>query len=338
MDKIIATDEKYLLDTALAKLADKGLTAEIESMDENRQPDTKVRIGYGRRKLRYAVEIKQGLRPATLGAVLLQLERLGERALLVADYITPPLADTLKARGVAFIDAAGNAYLDEPPLLIWVKGEKPTLAPGAADNAGRAFQISGLKVLFVLLYNPEIANRPYRDIAQQAGVAHGTVGWVMNELSTLGFLAKVGSKRRLVQIARLFQQWTEAYARTLRPKLMLGRFRTENLEWWEQIDPLQYDLVLGGEAAAARLTKYLRPGTLTFYGRKLEPRLMRDQRLRADATGNVEFLKKFWFFEHDSPQLTPPILTYADLLATGDARCIETARLLEETIFARFDR
>ena len=339
MDKKTAAKTENLLNAALAKLADKGLTTEVETLECNGdRPDAKVHISYGERTLSYTVEVKHGLRPATLGTVLLQLERLDNRALLVTDYITPALADKLKACGVAFIDAAGNAYLDEPPLLVWVKGEKSTMPLGTTANAGRTFQVSGLKVLFVLLCKPEMAGHPYRNIAQQAGVAHGTVGWVMTELSALGFLVKVGGKRRLVQVERLFPQWVEAYARTLRPKLMLGRFRAESLDWWKSINPLKYGLVLGSEAAAAQMTKFLRPGTLTFYGTKPEPKLLLDQRLRADTIGNVEFIQKFWFFEHEPPELAPPILIYADLLATGEARCIETAQLLEDDILARFDR
>jgi len=46
---------------------------------------------------------------------LQQLERLGEQGLLVTDYVTPPIADTLRARRVAFLDTAGNAYLPQAP-------------------------------------------------------------------------------------------------------------------------------------------------------------------------------------------------------------------------------
>ncbi|HCN91356.1 MAG TPA: hypothetical protein DIT28_19630, partial [Oxalobacteraceae bacterium] len=47
--------------------------------------------------------------------------------------------------------------------------------------------------------------------------------------------------------------------------------------------------------------------------------------------------RRFWNFpgdpEHD--KLVPPLLVYADLLATGDARCIETAKMIYETYVAR---
>jgi hypothetical protein len=113
--------------------------------------------------------IKRGLRPATLGAVVQQIQRLGEKTLLIADYVTPQLADTLRNHGIAFIDTAGNAYINNPPILIWIKGERP-ITRVTHQPTGRAFQTSGLQVIFALLCNPELADRPYREIARLADV------------------------------------------------------------------------------------------------------------------------------------------------------------------------
>ena len=144
--------------------------------------------------------------------------------------------------------------------------------------------------------------------------------------------------RRLLQPERLLQQWVEAYARTLRPKLVLGRYKTETLDWWKTVDPQKYGLKLGGEAAAARLTRHLRPGTLTFFGPKAEPRFLLDQHLKTDPAGEVEILRRFWQFDNRAPALTPTLLVYADLLAIGDARCLETAKLLYDDIAAGLNK
>ena len=341
MDKTLKLHTKDVLDTAIAAARQLGLSVDVLQLEPQLgrdRADALIRLRHGDQEVLYAAEVKRGLRPAMLGAVLHQLKHLGRPALLVADYVTPPLADALKENDIAFLDAAGNAYLNHPPLLVWIKGQKLKETISAQEMTGRTFKPSGLQVLFPLLCHPDWADRPYREIAQFAGVAHGTVGWVLAELPKLGFMADVGGKRRLLQPERLLQQWVEAYARTLRPKLLIGRFRADLLDWYKTLDPRKYGFVLGGEAAAARLTHHLRPAMITLYGEKVEPRFLLDQRLRPDSHGNVEIRKRFWKFDNEDPMVTPHPLIYADLLVTGDARCLETAKLLYDEILHRFGR
>lgn len=333
--------ENQLLDTVLAQLVKFGLTATVEQRDidiADHQVDAYVRIGRDRKTRVYAVEVKKGLRPATLGAVLHQIEHAGKPPLLVTDYVTPPLAEKLKARNIAFLDAAGNAFLDQPPVYVWIKGEGPLEMPGTNKAKGRAFQASGLKVLFALLCNPDWVAAPYRGIARLAGVAHGTVGWVMADLPDLGFVAVIDGERRLLKPELLLKHWAEAYARTLRPKLILGRFRTDQAQWWDKVTPTKYDLAFGGEVAAERLTQALRPETVTLYGAKADPRLLIDYKLQKEPDGPVEILQRFWDFPTETKDLIPDPLIYADLLNIGDARCLEAADLIYVKIVNGFKR
>ena len=59
--------------------------------------------------------------------------------------------------------------------------------------------------------------------------------------------------------------------------------------------------------------------------------------MRANTRGPVEVLKRFWNFEGEDAVVVPLPLVYADLLAIGDARCLETANLLHERIVDRFN-
>lgn len=323
MDRRDATD---LLDQALAALEGMGVTGAVRWRERvGARPDAEVRLAFGGVDIDYAAEVKRHLRPATLGATMHQLARHRGKALLVTDHATPPIADALRAQGIEFIDTAGNAFLNQPPLLVWIKGQRPA-EPAVRVPTGRAFQTTGLQVLFTLLCKPEAVNLPYRDIAAMAGVAHGTVGWVMPELPRLGFVIEINKQRRLVEGERLLAQWVDAYLQKLRPKLLLGRYEAKDLAWTTNVDATRYDLLLGGEPAAQRKTGNLRPGTATFYGAKVPPQLLIDQRLRPDQAGTVEILKRFWTFEGERPGLVPDVLVYADLLATGDARCLEVAR------------
>lgn len=340
MDNKLPQADKDMLRAALTAVQWPGLRWNLVEQDLAcilGRPDAALRLHFDGGEVLYLVELKRGLRRATLGAAQHQMARYGENALLVTDYITPQMADELRTREVQFIDAAGNAYLRQPALYVWVKGQRPPEdeALGVAP-AGRAFRPTGLQVLFTLLCKPEIADLPYREIAVQAGVAHGTVGWVMAELPKLGFIAQMNGKRRLIDAERLLAQWVTAYAQTLRPKLILARYEAARLDWAETMDAKDYGLLLGGEPAAARLTHNLRPGTATLYGEKPNPRLLVDQRLQPNRQGNVEILRRFWTFDGETPGMVPHLLVYADLLAIGDTRCIETAGEMRADIVDRF--
>lgn len=345
MDKMPAVDDA-LLDAALNAARGLGVAAHIVQ----RQPqlgsthaDALVRIQHGAEQALYAADVKHALRPATLGVALHQLERLGQQALLVTDYVTPVLADELKARRIAFLDTAGNAYIEQAGLLIWIKGQKPAAKP-TAPVLGRAFQPTGLQVLFALLCKPQAINLPYRELAKMAGVAHGTVGWVIPDLQQLGFVRDLNGKRgtrRLFEQRRLLNQWTEAYARVLRPRTLIGRYYVPTLEGWKDWPLAEHDALWGGEPAAALLTGYLRPGELTLYADKLPGFLAARQKFMKEPAPShaavVEVRKRFWHFASapDHHNLVPPLLVYADLLATGDARCIETAKMIEDADVAR---
>ena len=337
--------ETELLQAAVQALEAYGIPAEIKP--EPRRPaggraraDAAFDLVLAGKHQTFLVEAKRWLTPGTLGHVVTRLRDFGKNALLVTDYVTPPVAEKLKELDIAFVDAAGNAYLRRPPVMIWVVGRKP-MVTRQRFRAGRAFQPTGLKLIFALLCRPDLVNAGFREIAEFAGVAHGTVGWVLGDLREMGYLIETGNTRtrvrRLRDPRKLLTQWAEAYARTLYPQLLMGRYQAAEPDWWKKLDAAKYKVLLGAEPAAAIATRYLRPGVVTLYAQETPARLMADYRLRKAETGNIELRRRFWPFDHkwEYPALTPPVLIYADLLATGDARCIETAQIIYDRYLAR---
>lgn len=337
--------EAELLHAAIQVLKAYGIPAEIKP--EPRKPagglaraDAAFDLVLAGRHQTFQVEAKRWLTPGTLGHVVTRLRDFGKNVMLVTDYVTPPVAEKLKALDIAFVDAVGNAYLHRPPVMIWVAGRKP-MVTRQRFRAGRAFQPTGLKLVFALLCRTDLVKTGFREIAKFAGVAHGTVGWVLGDLREMGYLVETGNKRtrvrRLRDIRKLLTQWAEAYARTLYPQLLMGRYQAADPGWWKKLDTAKYKVLLGAEPAAAITTGYLRPGVVTLYAEAMPARLMADYRLRKAEEGDIELRRRFWPFDHawEHPALTPPVLIYADLLATGDARCIETAQLVYDQYLAR---
>lgn len=270
-------------------------------------------------------------------AMLPLVGRLPEprKVIVVTREVTVELAERLRENNVQFMDEAGNAYINNPPIYIFIKGnrrEKVAVAPAT----GRAFKQTGLKVLFAFLCNPGLQNEPYRTIAARTGVALGMVNWVMGELKKLGFLLEMGKGRgrrfKLVEQERLLDRWVTAYAEQLRPRLLHGRYRGPE-GWWKDA-ALPAEIALwGGEVAAAKLTGYLKPQEITVYVDKAKPAaVLAAYRLKKDPEGDVELLYRFWQTETVAPhgEMVHPILIYADLLATGNQRNLESAKRIYE--------
>ena len=335
--------------TVLEALRVHGLKAELQGtdvrVDKTLRADARLRLRFGEVKLNPVVEIKRAVTPVMLGGIAAQARLYGVGKMpmiLLLDYATPQVAERLKALNIPFADTAGNVWLHHPQLLLWVTGRKPHAGFRRPAPVGRAFQETGLKVIFALFHKPELAGRPYRELAQFAGVAHGTVGWVMADLVKNRHLAIFGqgrkTTRKLRDLRRLLDDWCVAYARTLRPKLAQARLRADRPDWWRKIDFHANRMLLGGEAAAARMTKYLQPDNVTLYAEGPATELMNALRMIRADDGEVEILKKFWTFDGpgSNADLVPPILVYADLLATGDPRCLETARMIYDEHLAGF--
>ena len=307
------------------------------------------------RKKPLAAEIKKWAQQANLGALIHHIKALPMDGILVADYVNPNMAEKLREQQVQFIDVAGNAYINLPPIYIFVKGNKRQGANFAdkRDKTGLAFATTGLKVTYALLCNPNLVQEPYRKIADTADVALGTVGWVLHDLKAAGFVIERGRKRgrRLNRYGDLFNRWVELYPVKLRPKLLMGRFIADDPYWWKDIDIRQYHAYWGGEIAGAKYTDFLKPKVVTVYlPETAGNKLLVKAKLRAAAgwtdndPGQVIIYRPFWTEKQNAKNpgnkegIVHPILCYADLVATGDARNLETAEIIFERHIAEHIR
>ena len=309
--------------------------------------DAVAYLRVGDTKLKLAIEIKAQPTKAFTGYLYQKFNQQlpADRGMLIAEYINPAMAERLKQLDIWFIDTVGNAYINYAPVYIYVKGNKPfeQLTKGTKP---RAFQPAGLKVIFALLCCPELVNAPYREIAQVADVALGTVGWIITDLKDMGYIIELNKRARgLRKVKKLFDRWVEAYPEQLRPKLVLGKYITPVQGWWKDTELEKLPAYLGGELAGELLTDYLTPEIKTVYVRKTPQDLQFLYRMRKDPDGDIELLDAFWNVKCDyknekdiARKIAHPILVYADLLATGDPRNIETAEIIYEKNIAKYFR
>jgi hypothetical protein len=348
-------NETNLIADALAVLTPLGLKTTLQKGNLRagaREVDAFARIAKGESQVDAAIEAKRTVTPATLGAILAQTKAQalahGMPVILVTEHVTPPVADRLRAAAQQFIDIAGNVYLEAPGWLIYVVGRK-AMQTGAPAHAAKGGTPAGLKVLFALLCDPALIDQPQREIAKQANVALGAIPGIINDLRDQGHVLVMPGIRRLNVNKRLLDEWAMAYARTMRPKTLTAAFNAPTIADWKDWAMDQGAMWWGGEPAGAILTNHLRPGVLTIYTEKMPAKFIHEHRLTKVPNDNrgrleamVEVRKPFWGTalqqyndEVVEPTATvPPLLIYADLLAMGDARCIETAEILYEKSIA----
>jgi hypothetical protein len=298
------------------------------------------------------VAIKTGIRPSNVGFIAHQLKSCDQPYLLATDYVSPTIGKALRELGIQFIDVCGNAYLNSPPVYVHILGKKPTkdaLADKKSKN--KAFDATGLKLIYGFLYDRTLINASYREISDRTGVALGSIGSLLDDLRECGYLLQQGtnSLRDLIDKRKLIERWAESYAERLRPKLLVGEFVSDNPDWWKTIEIEQYGAYWGGEVAAAKYTGYLQPEAISMYlpasaGNSImaAARLQKAPMVSGSSSGLVSIYRPFWenagaISDHITLSGTVhPILVYADLIASADSRNIETAQLLYDKVIDNF--
>jgi len=294
--------------------------------------DGMLRIGYQNRELFFAVETKARVNKTDIGILAQQAARQPERTIIITQYINPKIAEKMNRMDLPFIDTAGNVYVKDLPLYIYIKGNKPAEKLYQTPLI-RAFKAKGLQVIFALLCNPGLEKYPLKEIAEITGTALGTVQIVLMDLKKEGYLVDMGRQgRKLINKGNLLNRWVIEYPGQLRPKQLIGRFQAPGEEWWKDVEIKQYDAYWGGEIAAQITAKYLKPEITTIYTNQHPEALVFKNRLKKDPNGDVEILKTFWNIDKKKvlKNIVHPVLIYADLMATGDTRNIEAAEIVYE--------
>ncbi len=326
-------NERKLTASALNQLAiNTGLVGNVKEHKafRGKQSQNNALIMFEQSEAKLIAELRNWASDNESRTLIRQLQRSGEdhEKVLICDYINEELGRRLREAKVNYLDKAGNAFLELPPLYVSIQGKEPA-HKSATGKSRRLFTEPGLKVIFALLTNPDLLNSNYRQIANSANVTMGAIGWVLNELKEEAYIVENQRVLRWMDRPRLLKKWVEEYP-TLRKKVELGKYYTQEGRWWESLSLSKYDAVLGGEVAAYSYCGDCSIDSVTIYvGKNKQASLVRDLQLVAvedlvsGPKPNVEILSRFWgCVQNDTSfsNLTHPLLTHADLIDTWDPK------------------
>ncbi len=295
------------------------------------ETDGTLNLDYKGHTQRFYVEVKKELREFQLHQIFNLAEEYNP-FMVIAENLFPKIKDALVEHGIAYIEMNGNINIETENILIKVEGKQNKYLQ--QEKYGRAFTKAGLKAILLFLTNENEINDTYREIARNAGIAIGNVKLIHEGLIEEGYALKLNEKElKLTNKKELLQKWVTAYTEKLKPTLYIGNFRFNNPNdfiKWKDINLEKTQTQWGGEGAGNIYTDYLQPEVLTLYTNEKKTDIIKEYRLLPDPNGNVIVYEKFWADRQTFTNTVPPIIAYADLLATGNRRCIETAQKIYE--------
>jgi hypothetical protein len=261
-----------------------------------------------------------------------------DNAVLVTRPLSHSMAEQCRKSEIQFVDLAGNCFLRQPGLLVFVSGIKDTTQ--VKLGAVRGITPAALRLVFAILTKPSVLNSSVRRIAEVASISNGAAGAALVMLEDIGLFTTLRANRRVLAAPeRWLETWTEGYLGRIRPKLEKYKMSASSplSEVLARVNPRYREVVLGGEAAAACLNMGLKPAALTLYVDLKDPTVMRELvqefKLHQDHEGKIELVEMFWNTQElESFPTVPDALIYADLVGTADSRSMEIAATLKRKI------
>lgn len=289
------------------------------------------------RAVELAVEIKRtNLTHALARALAARAEKVQPHPLLVvAPRITRGVGEQLREQKINYVDTAGNCWVEiDGRFVARIEGRRPPKPP----PQGRGLGAAGYQVLFALLALPDPEQATVRDIAGHAGVALGTVTGTLERLEQEGLILRGRGRVNLLERQDILERWVHGYSDQVRPRLLLGQFRTIHTDPGEREEGLAQILdqhreiqwAWGGGAGAMLLTGYYHgPHTVLCVDEPPDDLPVTLGALR-DDDGPLIVLRApgDLFLNGPKAHVAHPAWIYAELLATRDERAREAAEEL----------
>ncbi|WP_339655360.1 type IV toxin-antitoxin system AbiEi family antitoxin [uncultured Maribacter sp.] len=261
------------------------------------------------------------------------LNRRDNPLLVAADYITPKSKETLKSKGVNYIDSYGNVYLNLKHLKIYIEKDNAKPIYNAYSDV---FTRAGGQILFQLLQNPELINANQEHLADISCVSLGSVSKTIKGLQKEGFAVKWNKEKKyqLVKREELLEKWIALANEKILPSHKIGSYSSVAIEGFKMTHiNSNSESCWGGEYGAKLITNYLSPEKYSLFTTERAD-LMRLFRIVPDEEGEISVYKTFWkpksiAFQTNNDNIpTNPLLVYAELIYSGNERNLETAKII----------
>ncbi len=194
-----------------------------------------------------------------------------------------------------------------------------------------------LRLLFQVVLRPTLASCPPGSLAAHTQLPPAAVRQVLHSLREQGFwLADAPPGTSPLRLPAPAQYWLAHYGSVLRRRLNGQRYRpcypTALAEWAQRGLPVGC-LWSGAAAAHLLLGRHPPAGPLVLHSQVPRPQLVRRLGLVAAPKGPIEILNAFAPLLSSAlpdPRCVPPLLAYADLLASSQPPDAELAQELRQ--------
>jgi hypothetical protein len=261
--------------------------------------------------------------------------------IVLATSIGKKLRAALTARGLGFLDLAGNCHLelDGGNVSVQVEGRRAVRPSGTVGLRAASY-----RVLFSLLADPRLLEHTVREIGAVANASRHAAQSLMARLRDEGVLIRTGRSGHVFAAGgrdKCIDRFAAGWADVLRGSLLVGRFRMREHEpqavvqkIMESLGAANVQFGFGGAIGSARWLRYLRSEETTVHVTEWGPELARTIGAVPDRHGPLHVFRTMTALDLESgeAETAHPLLIHAELARSPDARAREAAGLLIDRI------
>ncbi|MBI5730230.1 MAG: hypothetical protein HY963_03745 [Ignavibacteriales bacterium] len=259
---------------------------------------------------------------------LAKVRNTNSEVILFTRYLTISLSELLHRQKIQFMDIAGNCYINTAGILIYISGKKLAAQDDYREKTNLAFNAAGAAVLFLYLSNSLFASLPVRRVAKIANVSKATVSLVNRGLLRSEFITE---EKTIIKRQQLFERWLIAFNEQLKSKLFLGKYSSDNENFWRDIRA--ENEIISGEAGAVNYINGHKSYIGIIYTNNSDA-LIKSHKLFPDENGVIEIRRKFWNdSEQENLAVDIRLLVYADIMTTRNNLSREQKTNLRNLVF-----